>query len=232
MANTAAKVIGKTELQKYRKGKPLTSRQAIVARCCACMDEYADHTVDCLNTDCPLHPFMPYKDEGIDDTTGRELLGAHSDGIEGADSLTEPEGDTDAASDLNHCSDKAGTAGNVEGVTMTLYCDGSANGSTIHEWCVVTADGPIVGTMEGDYSNNEMEWYAMLEALRMASPGDTICSDSKLVVNQLRGKWRVKDEKLMPLAKEGWNLRKQKKVRIWWVPRGRNLAGLHLEGKF
>jgi hypothetical protein len=68
MAKTTVNVIGKTELQKYREGGPLTPRQAIVARCCHCMEGYQEGTGDCLNVECPLHPFMPYR--GVPVTRG------------------------------------------------------------------------------------------------------------------------------------------------------------------
>ena len=138
----------------------------------------------------------------------------------------------DAARKLTLCPDRPVAETDPPRASRTIYCDGSADGSSIHEWCVVTPDGPIVGSMEGNYTNNQMEYYAMIEALKMASPGDVVCCDSLLVVSQLRGKWRVKDEELKPLAAQARAIRKEKRVQIWWVPRARNLAGLHLEGKF
>ena len=68
MTDTRTHVIGRAELNKYRKGKRLTSRQSIVARCCHCMSGYREGTWDCLNMDCPLHPFMPYRNESSEET--------------------------------------------------------------------------------------------------------------------------------------------------------------------
>ena len=68
MASTRTHVIGRAELTKYRKGKPLTSGQSIVARCCHCMSGYREGTWDCLNMDCPLHPFMPYRNDSGEGT--------------------------------------------------------------------------------------------------------------------------------------------------------------------
>lgn len=116
---------------------------------------------------------------------------------------------------------------------MTLYCDGSGWNGSVSRFCVVTSEGDIrLEVLEEEHTSNEMEWSAMLEALRMASPGDTICADSKLVVNQLLGTWQVKAENLMEFAEEGQRLLRQKNVRVKWVPREQNLAGMHLEGTF
>jgi len=57
-------------------------------------------------------------------------------------------------------------------------------------------------------------------------------SDSKLVVNQVNGEWRVEDEKLIELSSNARDLiKKVGPIRLEWVPREENLAGLWLEGK-
>ena len=82
----------------------------------------------------------------------------------------------------------------------------------------------------GDRTNNEAEYYALLKALELIAEKATgkslgnigealVRSDSKLVVNQVNGEWRVEDE------------RKLGSVRLEWVPREENCAGLWLEGK-
>src|SRR3989449_10072392 len=59
----------------------------------------------------------------------------------------------------------------------------------------------------GDRTNNEAEYYALLKTLELIAekatgkdPGNIgealVRSDSKLVVNQVNGEWRVEDEKL------------------------------------
>ena len=52
---------GNTNLKKYLKGKRLTQRQAILAKCAECLGYYADGRYDCEMPDCPLYPYMPYK---------------------------------------------------------------------------------------------------------------------------------------------------------------------------
>jgi hypothetical protein len=53
---------GRQELIKHLKGQRLTFRQSILAKCYDCMGYYADGKMDCIVKDCPLYPFMPYKD--------------------------------------------------------------------------------------------------------------------------------------------------------------------------
>ena len=95
----------------------------------------------------------------------------------------------------------------------------------------------------GDRTNNEAEYYALLRALELIaekatgkSPGNIgevlVRSDSKLVVNQVNGEWRVEDERLMDLSSQAREMiEKLGSVRLEWVPREENHAGLWLEGK-
>ena len=95
----------------------------------------------------------------------------------------------------------------------------------------------------GDRTNNEAEYYALLKALELIAekatgkgPGKIgealVRSDSKLVVNQVNGEWRVEDEKLIELSEKARDLIKDlSSIRLEWVPRDENYAGLWLEGK-
>ena len=51
---------GQAELLKYMSGKPLTRKEAIVAKCYECNLGYVDGKVYCRVKTCPLHPYMPY----------------------------------------------------------------------------------------------------------------------------------------------------------------------------
>lgn len=51
---------GSASLTKHRQGKRLTPVQAIHAKCCECLCDYADGRFDCEIPTCPLHPFMAY----------------------------------------------------------------------------------------------------------------------------------------------------------------------------
>src|SRR5205809_3008816 len=95
----------------------------------------------------------------------------------------------------------------------------------------------------GDRTNNEAEYYALLKALELIAEKATgkslgnigealVRSDSKLVVNQVNGEWRVEGERLMELSSQaGEVIEKIGSVRIEWVPREEDWAGLLLEGE-
>jgi hypothetical protein len=54
--------LGSKDLTKFiQTGVTLPKTTAIKAKCAACMANYADGRLDCHITDCPLHPYMPYK---------------------------------------------------------------------------------------------------------------------------------------------------------------------------
>ena len=89
----------------------------------------------------------------------------------------------------------------------------------------------------GDKTNNEAEYLALLKTLDLvnekqsSSEDKIIRSDSKLVVNQVKGEWQVKEPRLKELndrAKDA--MEKLGSVRLEWVPRRENYAGLWIEG--
>ncbi len=99
----------------------------------------------------------------------------------------------------------------------------------------------------GDKTNNEAEYLALLEALSIISekwatstgtiPAEVgpveVRSDSELVVNQMKGSYKVKEPHLKPLWDKARNMiANLRMVRLEWVPRERNYAGLWLEGKW
>ena len=89
----------------------------------------------------------------------------------------------------------------------------------------------------GDKTNNEAEYLALLKTLDLVnekqagSEDQIIRSDSKLVVNQVKGEWQVKEPRLKELndkAKDA--MQKLGSTRLEWVPRRENYAGLWIEG--
>jgi hypothetical protein len=54
------KARGSKEFRAFKEGKKLSLKQAILAKCFECCGNYADGKEDCLLSDCPLYPFMPY----------------------------------------------------------------------------------------------------------------------------------------------------------------------------
>ncbi len=95
----------------------------------------------------------------------------------------------------------------------------------------------------GDKTNNEAEYHALLAALSYISKNlagggvdvrsTIICSDSKLLVNQVNGDWKVETDRLKQLREKAANTVAQLGLRrLVWVPREQNYAGLWFEGKW
>lgn len=57
------KARGQSELKKSLAGKALTRAQATRALCYDCMGGYTDGRYTCGVKDCPLYPWMPYRDK-------------------------------------------------------------------------------------------------------------------------------------------------------------------------
>ena len=83
------------------------------------------------------------------------------------------------------------------------------------------------GTPEA--TNNVAEYMGLIKALEHArslglerSPVE-VFGDSKLVINQVKGEWRVRDKKLAPLYLEARSLADAfEKITFTWVPREEN----------
>jgi len=54
---------GQKELVSYLEGNTLTPHGAIEAKCFLCTDGYSKGKRDCKRTDCPLYPWMPYRND-------------------------------------------------------------------------------------------------------------------------------------------------------------------------
>jgi len=111
-----------------------------------------------------------------------------------------------------------------------IYVDG---GGWKRRICLVDGDIIVVKTRKGRPSNNELEYLAMLYALEYIEaryPYDkiTIYSDSKLIVNQIRGKYKINLQGLWELAFK-CNAKITDNIKLKWTPREYNLAGIHLE---
>ena len=115
---------------------------------------------------------------------------------------------------------------------IKLYIDGGTRGSRI---CLVdkNTNETFVKKRGGKLTNNELEYLALEYALqyianKYSDDYITIYSDSQLVVNQISGKWRITTEHLLPLW-EKCNKKMTEKIKLVWVSRKQNLAGLVLE---
>ena len=108
---------------------------------------------------------------------------------------------------------------------MEIYTDGGED-----KYCFVIPDKNVVKTFEKKgITNNEAEYLAVIEALKHVEPGSRvkILTDSKLVVNQLRMEWHIKEKRLRVLFEQALEIIKKKGLsfEIEWIPRSRNKAG-------
>ncbi len=93
----------------------------------------------------------------------------------------------------------------------------------------------------GIKTNNEAEYSAIILLLIKIQIGNysnvLICGDSKLVVEQMKGNWKVDSDKLKPFYKKAMGLLSRlKDVYIKWVPREENseadkLSNMALNGE-
>ncbi|NUW42855.1 bifunctional RNase H/acid phosphatase [Nonomuraea rhodomycinica] len=81
----------------------------------------------------------------------------------------------------------------------------------------------------GVTTNNVAEYRGLIAGLRavldVAGEGASVAvrMDSKLVVEQMAGRWKIKNEGLRPLAVEAAELVRRLRVTEWtWIPRARN----------
>lgn len=139
--------------------------------------------------------------------------------------------------------------------TLQLYCDGGSRSNPGPSGLGVAGyhvgvDGKKdciyeKGVYLENCSNNSAEYLALIQALNYAMSADyqniEIYSDSKLIVEQVNGHWKVKSpdlkdmaqkstDKIQQMRKQGWQ------IRVSWVPREKNvhadsLANLAMDRK-
>jgi ribonuclease HI len=104
-------------------------------------------------------------------------------------------------------------------VKARLYTDGGARGNpgpAAAAYVLETEDGTVLdarGETIGIATNNVAEYRALVEGLRRAVEAGvgelTVLSDSELIVKQMRGEYRVKNEALRELALQAARLARQ-----------------------
>ena len=125
-------------------------------------------------------------------------------------------------------------------MTKEIFVDGACSGNPGPMRIAVFSEDLKIETIEdtGNGTNNIAEYKALIYALAIAQHLEddvVIKSDSKLVVEQVNGNWKVKDPKLIPLRKDVRvliDMRKQLfnvSTTLQWIPREENLAGHMLE---
>jgi len=117
--------------------------------------------------------------------------------------------------------------------TIFLYTDGGSRnnpGPAAAGFLIKDEDGRILekgGKFLGRATNNEAEYQALIEGLRKArrfNPGRLVCSlDSSLVVNQLNGRFKIKEARLRKLVFEVKTLEQEfASVQYKYIPREKN----------
>ncbi len=126
--------------------------------------------------------------------------------------------------------------------TFEIVFDGGALGNPGKGYgsYEITAMGQVVRHQREEYgdnvTNNQAEYQTLIEALKWlaqdlgasATGAKVIVNgDSLLVLNQLLGKWKVKNEGLRPLHREASELiRKFEDVTLTWHARGNSVKRL------
>lgn len=95
---------------------------------------------------------------------------------------------------------------------------------------VITFDGEIlaeIGTFLGTETNNFAEYTGLITGLEWIHAHDPearieIRMDSKLVIEQMSGRWKIKHPNLKPLAAQAQELLKKHTHRLQWIPREKN----------
>lgn len=99
--------------------------------------------------------------------------------------------------------------------TVVIYADGGSRGNPGPSGCgaVIIEDGRTlceISQFLGHATNNIAEWTGLLLALEKAREmglrSIEVRMDSELVVKQMRGQYRVKNEKLIPLYQKARKL--------------------------
>lgn len=127
-------------------------------------------------------------------------------------------------------------------MVLSVYVDGSSQGNPGPAGIGVVAcdeKGQVITTRHlplPSATNNEAEYRAVLEGLRLArqlgAEEVVVCSDSELVVRQLRGIYQVRSEKLKELWQEVQALMRQfRRCDIRHIPRKQNALANRLAQK-
>lgn len=116
---------------------------------------------------------------------------------------------------------------------IIIYTDGGSRGNPGDAAIGVVVGDKQYGEYIGKATNNIAEYSAVLFALKKAKQlfGKDECADaeieiradSELVVKQMNGEYKIKEEELQKLFIEIWNLKTEfKKVSFFHIPREEN----------
>lgn len=119
-----------------------------------------------------------------------------------------------------------------------IFCDGACEpvnpgGTAAYGWVIYwqgkrARDGCGVVCSGPEATNNVAEYQAVIKALEYLRSKDftgkiSVCSDSRLIINQLSGLWNVSSPHLKKLWKQTKDLAAQfEHVSYYWIPREQN----------
>jgi ribonuclease HI len=120
-------------------------------------------------------------------------------------------------------------------MTIVAYFDGAATpnpGGMTVKFCVFDQHGNLLDkavTPVGLGSNNLAEYLSLIALLncleKIGADEVTIRGDSRLIIEQVSGRWKVKEESFKPLCKKARGiLEKYTGWKLQWCPREENLA--------
>jgi len=127
---------------------------------------------------------------------------------------------------IYHCSSKGEEV-------IHIYVDGGTRGNQI---CLVEGrNKALLKRRKGKLTNNELEYLAVIWGIQYSIshfPTQVVHlhSDSKLIVQQTNGWWKITTQTLFPLWWKASNLLEKSEVKLDWCPRRFNRAGVYLEG--
>jgi len=115
---------------------------------------------------------------------------------------------------------------------VLAYFDGACRGNPGESGagaCIINDDGTAAWQecrALGAGTNNEAEYQALIMLLeeieKRELKGVTVRGDSRLVVSQVNGDWKVREERLRPFVIRAQSLVRQNRVTLEWVPREQN----------
>lgn len=123
--------------------------------------------------------------------------------------------------------------------THVLHFDGACEprnpgGAMGMGWVLGDRSGHRFAPAANSNTNNVAEYLALIEGLKAALASNEtgallIRGDSRLVIEQMSRRWRIKSQHLVPLAEQAHQLIQQLRERGWqtaleWVPRDQNQA--------
>lgn len=122
--------------------------------------------------------------------------------------------------------------GNLGAIVLFVYADGASRGNpgpASFGVSIVDQFGNTIaefGEQLGIRTNNYAEYQGVIAALRYLATTSyreiTIRMDSKLVVEQLSGRWKVKNEDMRELVGEASRLLGPFDAKLEWIPREQN----------